>query len=439
MANPNLSASSSEQATEESSFTRAQRVLPGGVNSPVRAFRATGGEPVFVSRAEGAYLVGEDDTRYIDYVASWGPMVLGHAHPDVVRAVSDAAAKGTSYGAPTRGEIEIAELIAQLVPQMEMSRLVSSGTEATMAAIRLARGVTGRALIIKCAGGYHGGVDSLLVRAGSGAATFGSPDSAGVPAAIAATTVLVPYNDLPAVEAVMRERGDQIAAVIIEPVAGNMGCVPPVAGWLEGLRSLCTTHGALLIFDEVMTGFRVALGGAQARFGVTPDLTCLGKIVGGGLPVGAYGGPRELMEHVAPLGPVYQAGTLSGNPLAVAAGLTTLKHLQKSGVYDQLEAIGAEVERQLTDAAAQHGVPIEVQRVGAMLTAFFRTGPVRNFEDAEASDLKRFGAWHQALIRAGVHWPPSQFEAAFPGLAHAPKVLEASEAAFLQAFEAVAS
>ncbi|MEM9861592.1 MAG: glutamate-1-semialdehyde 2,1-aminomutase, partial [Myxococcota bacterium] len=301
-------------------FERAQKRLPGGVNSPVRAFRSVGGDPVFVKSAKGATLVGADGKEYVDYVGSWGPMILGHAHPEVVGAVTEAAALGTSYGAPTEGEIVIAEAIAEAYPNMEMSRMVSSGTEATMAALRVARGYTGRDVIVKCVGGYHGGADYLLVKAGSGAATLGEPDSAGVPEKIAATTALLPFGDADAARALFAERGHEIAAIIIEPVAGNMGCVPPPAGWLEALRELCTESGALLIFDEVMTCFRVAYGGCQERFGVRPDLTCLGKIVGGGLPAGAYGGPVEIMSKVAPLGPVYQAGTLSGNPLAVAAG-----------------------------------------------------------------------------------------------------------------------
>ncbi len=415
-------------------FTRAKQVIPGGVNSPVRAFSSVGGEPLFIREASGAILTDADGRDYVDYVGSWGPMILGHAHPAVVQAVQEAAARGTSYGAPTEGEVELAELIAELVPSMEVSRLVSSGTEATMAAIRLARGVTQRDLVVKCIGGYHGGADYLLVRAGSGAATLGAPDSAGVPSAIAETTRLVPYNDLEAVSALFRDQGDKIAAVIVEPVAGNMGCVPPNERWLAGLRTLTSDAGALLVFDEVMTGFRVALGGAQERYGVQPDLTCLGKIVGGGLPVGAYGGRREIMDHVAPVGPVYQAGTLSGNPLAVAAGLTTLRILREPGTYDRLEAIAAQVEDAAREALSGASFPWTVQRVGAMLTVFFHSGSesgsvrersgstdsrsVRGWDDADRCDRDRFARWHQSLLAHGVYWPPSQFEAAFVSLAH---------------------
>ncbi len=415
-------------------FERAKKVLPGGVNSPVRAFAAVGGSPIFIKAAHGAYLVGADGREYVDYVGSWGPMLFGHAHPKVVEAVQKAAAKGTSYGAPTEGEIEMAELIAELVPSMQMSRLVSSGTEAVMGALRVARGFTGRDVVVKCIGNYHGGADYLLVKAGSGLATFGVPDSGGVPADIAKNTALVPYNDADAVRALFEERGDEIAAVILEPVAGNMGTVPPEPGYLEALREITQKSGALLVFDEVMTGFRVALGGAQARFGITPDLTCLGKIVGGGLPVGAYGGRREIMERIAPLGPVYQAGTLSGNPLAVAAGKATLELAREQGVYEKLEAIGAELQEIVESAAKKAGVTVTVQRVGAMLTPFFRDGAVKSWDDAAASDKERFGRWHAALIEQGVHWPPSQFEAGFLSTAHDSAALghtkKAMEAAF---------
>ncbi len=418
-------------------FRRAQKVLPGGVNSPVRAFRAVGGEPVFIKEAHGPTLVGADGTEYVDYVGSWGPMVLGHAHPDVVRAVQEAAARGTSYGAPTEGEVRMAELIAELVPSMQMSRLASSGTEAVMGALRVARGFTGRDLVVKCAGCYHGGADYLLVKAGSGAATFGVPDSAGVPASIARTTTLIPYNDPDAARALFTERGGEIAAVIVEPVAGNMGCVPPEPGWLETLRELTREHGALLVFDEVMTGFRVALGGAQERFGVTPDLTCLGKIVGGGLPVGAYGGRREIMETVAPLGPVYQAGTLSGNPLAVAAGVTTLELLREPGTYERLETLGARVQAIFESAARAAGAPSVVQRVGSMLTPFFQSEPVRRWEDAARCDTAAFGRWHAAMLENGVHWPPAQYEAGFVSLAHDEDALERTERAANAAFAAL--
>ncbi len=417
-------------------FERAAERLPGGVNSPVRAFKSVGGSPIFVKEAHGATLVGADGTEYVDYIGSWGPMILGHAHPDVVKAVQDAAAKGSSFGAPTEQEIDMADAIAEAQPHMQMSRLVSSGTEATMGALRLARGITGRPLIIKMEGGYHGGADYLLVKAGSGAATLGEPDSAGVPPGIAATTLTLPHNDLAAVKAAFESRGDEIAAVIVEPVAGNMGCVPPAEGYLEGLRDVTKAHGALLIFDEVMTGFRVAFGGAAERYGVTPDLTCLGKIVGGGLPVGAYGGSREHMRHVAPTGPVYQAGTLSGNPLAVAAGLTTLRLLKAEGTYEKLEAIGAKLEVMLREAADAAGCTCHIQRVGAMLTVFFREGAVRSWTDADACDREAFGRWHAGLIEGGVHWPPSQFEAAFPSLAHDEAALEKTKAALPKAFAA---
>lgn len=420
-------------------FRRATRHLPGGVNSPVRAFGPVGGDPVFIREAAGAWLVGADGRRYVDYVGSWGPMILGHAHPEVVAAVREAAGRGMSYGAPTEGEIELAELISALVPSIEMVRLTSSGTEAVMGALRVARGFTGRDLVVKCDGGYHGGADYLLVKAGSGAATLGEPDSAGIPSAIARTTTVVPYNDIEAISALFAARGSEIAAVILEPVAGNMGCVPPDPAWLEALRSLTTRHGALLVFDEVMTGFRVALGGAQAKYGIRPDLTCLGKIVGGGLPVGAYGGRRDIMERIAPLGPVYQAGTLSGNPLAVAAGKTTLELLRAEGTYDRLEAISAEVEGILVEAARGAGVPCTVQRVGSMLTPFFREGAVRNFAEAAQSDRQRFATFHRSLIAEGVHWPPSQFEAGFVSLAHDAECLEVTRSAARKAFEIVGS
>ncbi len=417
-------------------FERAQKVLPGGVNSPVRAFRAVGGDPVFVKEARGPYLVGADGTEYVDYVGSWGPMLFGHAHPDVVRAIADAASRGTSYGAPTEGEVTMAETIAEIVPSMEMSRLCSSGTEAVMGALRVARGFTERDLVVKFIGCYHGGADYLLVKAGSGLATFGVPDSGGVPAAIASTTALLPYNDEPLLRALFAERGAEIAAVIVEPVVGNMGCVPPADGWLEALRAITLEHGALLVFDEVMTGFRVALGGAQARYGVKPDLTCLGKIVGGGLPVGAYGGRRDIMQKVAPLGPVYQAGTLSGNPLAVAAGLATLELCRGAGVYESLEAASSRVEDALVDAARAAGVPLRVQRVGSMLTPFFTDHPVRSWDDAARSDTARFGRWHAAMLANGVYWPPSQFEAGFVSTAHDDAALERTERAARAAFTA---
>ena len=415
-------------------FERAKRVIPGGVSSPVRAFRAVGGEPVFIREARGPFLVGADGTEYVDYVGSWGPMVLGHAHPDVIAAITDAASRGVSYGAPTEGEVRMAELIAELVPSMEMSRLVSSGTEAVMGALRVARGFTGRDLVVKCAGCYHGGADYLLVKAGSGAATFGVPDSGGVPAAIASTTTIAAYNDPEGMRALFAERGTEIAAVIVEPVAGNMGCVPPEPGWLETLRELTKQHGALLVFDEVMTGFRVALGGAQAKYGITPDLTCLGKIVGGGLPVGAYGGRREIMEKVAPVGPVYQAGTLSGNPLAVAAGMATLERLRTPGTYEKLDALGDRLAAILRETARAAGAKCVVQSVGSMVTPFFTDAPVRTWDDAAKCDTKAFGRWHAAMLDNGVHWPPAQYEAGFVSLAHDDDALARTERAAKVAF-----
>lgn len=420
-------------------FVEAQKRMPGGVNSPVRAFGPVGGDPVFIKEAHGATLVGADDTPYVDYVGSWGPMILGHAHPEVVKAVQEAAAKGTSYGAPTEAETHMAAAIHDAYPHMEMVRLVSSGTEACMGAIRLARGYTGRDVIVKCEGGYHGGADYLLVKAGSGAATLGEPDSAGVPGAIASTTAMIGYNDIAGAKKLFAARGEEIAGVIIEPVAGNMGCVPPDPEWLAALRGLCTEHGALLIFDEVMTGSRVARGGAQERYGVTPDLSTLGKIVGGGLPMGAYGGPAQIMSKVAPLGPVYQAGTLSGNPLAVAAGRKTLELLGAEGTYEKLEGIGAALETIIREAATKAGVTICLQRAGAMLTVFFNDGsPVRGWDDAAACDRDRFARWHGALLAHGVYWPPSQFEAAFPSLAHDDTALATTKAAMEAAFAAVA-
>jgi len=391
---------------------RAEAVLPGGVNSPVRAFRAVGGHPVFIESARGARLVGADGREYIDFVGSWGPAILGHAEPTVVAAVQQAATRGLSFGAPTEGEVLLAEKLIELFPSIEMVRCVSSGTEATMSALRAARGATGRPLIVKFDGGYHGHSDCLLVQAGSGAATFGTPDSAGVPEEIVRSSRSLPYNDVPALEDLFAREGAHIAAVIVEPVAGNMGCVPPEPGFLESIVRLCDAAGAVAIFDEVMTGCRLARGGAQERYGVTPHLTCLGKIVGGGMPLAAYGGRRDIMERVAPLGPVYQAGTLSGNPLAVAAALATLEQLRPE-LYERLETLGARLEAGLREALAGARVDGCVQRVGSMITLFFRPGPVRNWADAAGSDRERFARWHAGLLERGVYWPPSQFEAAF--------------------------
>lgn len=403
--------------TSQHLFERALRVIPGGVNSPVRAFRAVGGAPVFIDRAEGARLYDREGHEYIDYVGSWGPAIVGHAHPSVVAAVQAAAARGLSFGAPTKGEVDFAERVRELYPSIAKMRCVSSGTEATMSAIRVARGFTGRDVLVKFEGCYHGHSDALLVKAGSGAMTFGVPDSAGVPEGTARTTVTLPYNDIGALEALFATRGREIACVIVEPVVGNMGCVPPVSGYLEAIVRQCEEHGALSIFDEVMTGCRVARGGAQGRYGIRPDLTTLGKIIGGGMPLAAYGGRADVMDVVAPVGPVYQAGTLSGNPIAVSAGLATIALLDDA-LYQRLESLGARLEAGLREAAKDHGVEACVQRVGAMLTLFFAPGPVRNFAEAAASNTKRFGAWHQAMLAQGVYWPPSQFEAAFFGAAH---------------------
>ena len=399
-------------------FAAAQRVIPGGVNSPVRAFRGVGGRPFFVDRASGARIWDVDGNGYIDFLGSWGPLILGHAAPAVVEAVVDAAHRGTSYGAPTGCEVEIAEAITEAYPSMEMMRLVSSGTEAAMTAIRLARGATGRDVVLKFDGCYHGHADSLLVKAGSGGATFSLPDSRGVPGSVATLTLTVPFNDQEAVRRAFRERGGEIAAIIVEPVAGNMGVVPPKPGFLEGLRAICSEAGALLIFDEVITGFRVAYGGAQALYRVRPDLTCLGKIIGGGLPVGAYGGRRDLMEHVAPLGGVYQAGTLSGNPLAVAAGLATLRALRDPASYTRLEQLGALLQEGLEAAARKAGVALTVNRVGSMLTGFFCEGPVTDYASAKRSDTARYARYFHAMLQRGVFLAASQFEAVFVSMAH---------------------
>jgi glutamate-1-semialdehyde 2,1-aminomutase len=406
-----------DQASKRA-FEAASKRMPGGVNSPARACRSVGAEPTFVKRGRGALVEDVDGQEYIDYVGAFGPMILGHAHPEVLRAVVDAAERGFSFGMPTEGETALCERIAALVPGIERLRLVSSGTEATMSALRAARGFTGRRGIIKLEGCYHGHADALLVKAGSGALTHGSPDSAGVTPGAVADTYTAPYNDLAAIEGLLAADPIGIAAVIVEPVVGNMGVVPPEPGYLEGLRELTTAYGALLIFDEVMTGFRVALGGAQARFGVTPDMTCLGKIVGGGLPVGAYGGRADIMGVVAPEGPVYQAGTNSGNPLSVAAGLATLEALGRAGVYERLEALGAYLEAGLTGALADAGVEGTVQRVGSMLTLFFAPGPVRRLDDVPATAPARFGAFWRGMRARGVVLPPSQYEAWFISLAH---------------------
>jgi glutamate-1-semialdehyde 2,1-aminomutase len=418
-------------------FERAQRVIPGGVNSPVRAFRAVGGEPVFIREARGPYLYGADGAEYVDFVCSWGPMILGHADPSVIQAIARTAALGTSYGAPTEGEIVMAETLIEAMPSLEMVRLVSSGTEAVMGALRVARGFTGRDLVVKMEGGFHGGADHLLVKAGSGLATLGVPDSAGIPRDVARVTLTIPYNDLDALREVLKAHPNEVAAVIVEPVAGNMGCVPPAPGYLEGLRTLTREHGALLVFDEVITGYRVSHGGAQQRFGVAADLTTLGKIVGGGMPLGAYGGRRDIMSKIAPIGPVYQAGTLSGNPVAVQAGLATVRALKSPGVYEKLDELGQRLERAFVESAKKAKVDLTVQRVGSMLTPFFTTGPFTNWDTASRCDTARFGRFHRALLEGGVYWPPSQFEAGFVSLAHDEAAFERSERAIAAAFKAI--
>ncbi len=416
-------------ANSERLFKAAQEVIPGGVNSPVRAWQAVGLSPRMIARGEGARVYDVDGNAYLDYVGSWGPLILGHAAPAVVAAVKEAASKGTSFGATTPGEVELAKLLVEAVPGLEMVRLVNSGTEACMSALRLARGATGRAKVIKFDGCYHGHADSYLVAAGSGVLTQAIAGSPGVPQEIAALTLSLPYNDLEAVRQAVRRHPSEIAAIIVEPVAGNMGVVPPQPGFLAGLRQICDADGCLLIFDEVITGFRLAWGGAQALYGVFPDLTCLGKIMGGGLPVGAYGGRRDLLTQMAPTGPIYQAGTLSGNPVAVAAGLATLKALGQPGVYAALEEKGAWLARELAQAAAQCRVPVTVNRVGSMLTVFFTPGPVTNLDDARKADLGRFRQFFQGMLKEGLYLPPSQFESLFVSLAHRQEDLEFTVAA----------
>ncbi|HSU83966.1 MAG TPA: glutamate-1-semialdehyde 2,1-aminomutase [Thermoanaerobaculia bacterium] len=416
---------------------RAEKILPGGVSSPVRAFRGVGGTPVFVRAAQGAYLEGEDGRRYIDYIGGYGPHILGHRHPAIVAAIEEALGRGTAFGAPTLPEVEIAETIASALPSVEMVRLVNSGTEATMSALRLARAATGRDKFVKFEGCYHGHADPFLIAAGSGAATIGVPSSPGVPAAVVADTLLAPYNDLQAVERLFEAAGDTIAAIFVEPIAGNMNLVPPVPGFLEGLRDLCDRHGAILVFDEVMTGFRVAWGGAQNVLGVRPDLTTLGKVIGGGLPLAAYAGRRDLMQRIAPAGPVYQAGTLSGNPLAVAAGRAALKELGQDGndsPYEVLERTGARLQAGILEAGRRHGIPVRVERKGSMLGLFFTSEPIHRLEDVNATDRQRFARVFHKLLDGGVHLPPSPYEAMFLSTAHGDAEIAATLAAFDAAF-----
>jgi glutamate-1-semialdehyde 2,1-aminomutase len=400
-------------------FLEAQTHIPGGVNSPVRAFRGVGGDPVFFKSSQGAYITDEDDKRYVDYVGSWGPMIVGHAHPEVIKAVQDVVANGLGFGAPTRIETVMADKVCELVPSVEMVRMVSSGTEATMSAIRLARGYTGRDKIVKFEGCYHGHADSLLVKAGSGALTLGVPTSPGVPAALAAETLTLTYNDLDSVKAAFAELGQDIACIIVEPVAGNMNCIPPVPGFLEGLREICDQYGSVLILDEVMTGFRVALGGAQQHYGIKPDLTTLGKVIGGGLPVGAFGGKKEIMEYIAPLGPVYQAGTLSGNPVSMAAGLKTLELLSAPGFHDRLSATAASLCDGLKQRAQAAGIPLTTNQVGGMFGFFFTEAEqVSNFAQVSACDIERFQKFFHGMLDQGVYLAPSAYEAGFVSAAH---------------------
>jgi glutamate-1-semialdehyde 2,1-aminomutase len=426
----------------EAAFARARKVMPGGVSSPVRAFNGVGGAPVFVKEGERCFVTDLDGNTYIDYVASYGPLIAGHANERVVAALSKAIGRGTSFGFPTESEAQLASIICSALPSVEMVRFVNSGTEATMSAIRLARAATGRDVVVKCAGCYHGHSDALLVEAGSGALTLGTPSSPGVPRSVTAATAVVQYNDLDSAAAVFEKHPRQVACFLVEPVAGNMGVIPPEAGYLEGLRELCDRHGALLLFDEVMTGFRVAWGGAQVRFGITPDLTCLGKVIGGGLPCAAYGGPRRLMEQVSPAGPVYQAGTLSGNPLAMAGGLATLEILAEPEAYEKLERKAAMLAEGLESAASAAGVPLAVNRVGSMLTPFFVKSPgqpVTNYAQATACDTAAYATFFHAMLDEGVHLAPSQYEAMFVGLAHKNEVIEETIRAAGVAFKAVAA
>ncbi|HUW81434.1 MAG TPA: glutamate-1-semialdehyde 2,1-aminomutase [Phycisphaerae bacterium] len=438
--NPGPSQSDKDVRTAESraAFERARLVLPGGVDSPVRAFGAVGGTPIFISKAKGAILTDVDGNEYVDYLASWGPLILGHADDRVAAAISKALSRGSSFGAPCELETQLAELIVAAVPSIELVRFVNSGTEATASAVRLARAFAGRDLIVKCEGCYHGHVDCLLTAAGSGATTFGVPSSPGIPASVTRSTLLVPFNHLQAAEAVFGEHGSRIACVIVEPIAGNMGCIPPADGYLDGLRQLCDRHGALLIFDEVISGFRVDYGGAQRLYGVRPDLTCLGKIIGGGLPVGAYGGRREIMQQVSPSGPVYQAGTLSGNPLAMAAGLATLQVLAEDGVYERLDRLAERLTGRLCDAARNARVDVQLNRVGSMWTVFFCGQPVTDYASALRCNTEHYAAYFHAMLSQGVYLAPSQFESAFVSTAHDDEHIERTVVAAEHAFSALA-
>ena len=418
-------------------YKKAQGVIPGGVNSPVRAFRAVGGNPLFIEKAKGSKIYDADGNAYIDYVLSWGPFILGHAHPGVVKALKKAIDRGTSYGAPTALEIKLAELVLKAYPSMDKVRMVNSGTEATMSAIRLARGFTGRDKIIKFEGCYHGHADGLLVKAGSGATTFGVPDSPGVPASYARNTITLPFNDIPAIEKVIRSGWKSIACVILEPVVGNIGCVLPKEGFLNELRKITTKHGVVLIFDEVMTGFRVAFGGAQAYYGINPDMTCLGKVIGGGLPVGAYGGKEAIMSMVSPEGPVYQAGTLSGNPLAMTAGIETLSILSKKSVYKNLEQIGSQLEHGLIDAAKSAGVETKFYRAGTMFCTYFTASDVYDYTTAKTADTERFAKFFSRMLNRGVYLAPSQFESGFFSLAHSERDIEKTVSAAYDSLRAL--
>lgn len=416
-------------------FAKALEIIPGGVNSPVRAFKSVGAEPIFIKKASGSTIIDADNNAYIDYVGSWGPMILGHCHPRIVASVQRATENGSSFGAPTELEITLAEMVVAAVPSIEMVRMVSSGTEATMSAIRLARGYTGRDKIIKFSGCYHGHADSLLVKAGSGAATFGVPDSPGVPKDFAQHTLTATFNDLESVKELICAHSREVACIIVEPIAGNMGTVPPRAGFLEGLREICTNEGIILIFDEVMTGFRVAYGGAQERYGITPDMTTLGKIIGGGLPVGAFGGKREIMQQLSPSGGVYQAGTLSGNPLAMTAGIETLKLLQEDGFYGRLEEKSRALVEGIADAARRAGYPIYSTRVGSMFCAFFTNGEVHDWTSAAMCDTKSFATFFRSMLEAGIYLAPSQFETAFVSIAHSSEDIEKTIAAAFSCFK----